>query len=144
MNLDELLSEIDEEEFFKLEEIFKERVLSQYFEESSQISLSIKLVSKSKTEFFISLRMFFQDNDTDEPLSIDDAGPLNPEDLDEEDLISGNFEILGDAVTEDINNLSDSGDIELPEEIRNALLGEDSSYEFYGVRYWWNDKELDY
>ena len=133
-----------QEDLFTLEDPFRDHILSKFTPESSKISVGFGLFAVDENSFGISVNMFLEDFDTDEPISYEDINLLNPENVPDENKVSLFFERVADAAYSDFCNIASNGfkGLKLPKDIADAILiKDDSKYEFIETKVYWNDVE---
>ena len=137
MSLEETIDDNNwkfEEIFIEIEEELRDNCLSEITERHKEISMGIFLRALNKKQFCIDINLFLEDYDSGEPIRMSDAGIGNPYE----------FENLCDAVYlcfEDwAKNGADHGDFIFDQDIANALIFEDSKFEFYGSYVHWNQE----
>ena len=133
-----------QEDLFVLEQPFRENVLSKFTPEAPKISLGFGLYPIDTNTFGISVNMFLEDYDTDEPISYEDIEILNPENVPEENRVNLFFERVQDATYDDFSNVAKHGfkGLKLPKEIAGAFLNtKDAKYEYVETKVYWNDEE---
>ena len=133
-----------QEDLFALEQPFRDAVLSKFTPEAPKISLGFGLYPIDTNTFGISVNMFLEDYDTDEPISYEDIEILNPENVPEENKVNLFFERVQDATYDDFSNVAKYGfnGLKLPKEIADAFLNsKDAKYEYVETKLYWNDEE---
>ena len=133
-----------QEDLFALEQPFRDTVLSKFTPEAPKISLGFGLYPIDTNTFGISVNMFLEDYDTDEPISYEDIEILNPENVPEENKVNLFFERVHDATYDDFSNVAKHGfkGLKLPKEIAAAFLNsKDAKYEYVETKVYWNDEE---
>ena len=133
-----------QEDLFALEQPFRDAVLSKFTPEAPKISLGFGLYPIDTNTFGISVNMFLEDYDTDEPISYEDIEILNPENVPEENKVNLFFERVQDATYDDFSNVAKHGfkGLKLPKEIAGAFLNsKDAKYEYVETKVYWNDEE---
>ena len=133
-----------QEDLFALEQPFRDAVLSKFTPEAPKISLGFGLYPIDTNTFGISVNMFLEDYDTDEPISYEDIEILNPENVPEENKVNLFFERVQDATYDDFSNVAKHGfkGLKLPKEIAAAFLNsKDAKYEYVETKVYWNDEE---
>ena len=133
-----------QEDLFVLEQPFRENVLSKFTPEAPKISLGFGLYPVCSDTFGISINMFLEDYDTDEPISYEDIEILNPKKVPEENKVNLFFERVQDATYDDFSNVAKYGfnGLKLPKEIADAFLhSKDAKYKYVETKVYWNDEE---
>ena len=125
-----------EEIFTEIEEELRDNCLSEITERYKDIGMGIFLRALNKKQFCIDINLFLEDYDSGEPITVSDAGINNPYE----------FEDLCDAVylwfEEWARNGADQGDFIFDQDIANALIFEDSEFEFCGSYVNWNEENV--
>ena len=133
-----------QEDLFALEQPFRDAVLSKFTPEAPKISLGFGLYPIDTNTFGISVNMFLEDYDTDEPISYEDIEILNPENVPEENKVNLFFERVQDATYDDFSSIAKHGfkGLKLPKEIAGTFLNsKDAKYEYVETKVYWNDEE---
>ena len=133
-----------QEDLFALEQPFRDAVLSKFTPEAPKISLGFGLYPVDSHTFGISVNMFLEDYDTDEPISYKDIEILNPENVSEENKVKKFFQKVKDAIYDDFSNVAKYGfkGLKLPKDIADAFLhSKDAKYECLETKVYWNDEE---
>jgi len=144
-NLIENFMDECQEDLFVLEQPFRDAVLSKFTPEAPKISLGFGLYPVDTNTFGISVNMFLEDYDTDEPISYEDIEILNPENVLEENKVNLFFERVQDAIYNDFSNVAKHGfkGLKLPKEIADAFLHpNEAKYKCVETKLYWNDKEF--
>ena len=76
-----------QEDLFVLEQPFRENVLLKFTPEAPKISLGFSLYAIESKTFGISVNMFLEDYDTDEPISYENIKIFNPQNVAEENKV---------------------------------------------------------
>ena len=133
-----------QEDLFALEQPFRDVVLSKFTPEAPKISLGFGLYPANSNTFGISVNMFLEDYDTDEPISYESIEILNPENVSEENKVKKFFQKVKDAIYDDFSNVAKYGfkGLKLPKDIADAFLhSKDAKYEYVETKVYWNDEE---
>ena len=133
-----------QEDLFALEQPFRDVVLSKFTPEAPKISLGFGLYPAYSNTFGISVNMFLEDYDTDEPISYESIEILNPENVPEENKVKNFFQKVQDAIYNDFSNVAKYGfkGLKLPKDIADAFLhSKDAKYEYVETKVYWNDEE---
>ena len=125
-----------EEIFIEIEEELRDNCLSEITERYKDIFMGIFLRALNKKQFCIDINLFLEDYDSGDLITLSDAGINNPYE----------FEGLCDAVylwfEEWARNGADQGHFIFDQDIANALIFEDSEFEFYGSYVNWNEENV--
>ena len=135
-----------QEDLFLLEQPFRDHVLSKFTPEAPKISLGFGLYPLGSNTFGVSVNMFLNDYDTDEPISYKDIEILNPENVSDENKVDVFFERVQDATYDDFYNVAENGfkGLKLPKDIADAFVNSnEAKYEYVETKVYWNDDEID-
>ena len=134
-----------QEDLFALEQPFRDVVLSKFTPEAPKISLGFGFYPANSNTFGISVNMFLEDYDTDEPISYESIEILNPENVAEENKVKQFFQKVKDAIYDDFSNVAKYGfkGLKLPKDIADAFLHpNEAKYKCVETKLYWNDKEF--
>ena len=134
-----------QEDLFVLEQPFRENVLLKFTPEAPKISLGFSLYAIESKTFGISVNMFLEDYDTDEPISYENIEIFNPQNVAEENKVDVFFRSVQDAIYNDFSFVAKHSfkGLILPKEISNAFLHpNEAKYKCVETKLYWNDKEF--
>ena len=139
MSLEETIDDNNwkfEEVFIEIEEELRDNYLSEITKRHKEIDMGIYLRALNKKQFCIVIYLILEDHYSGEPLRMSDAGIDIDNPYEFEDLCDAVYLYFEDWA----KNGADHRDFIFDQDIANALIFEDSKYEFYGSYVHWNQE----